>query len=220
MLSTQRSVFDLEAIAANPAKHEPKVELGSYTHIKAYHCCRTRDIRSYERDGIRFISRKEVETDFRSIFEHVPTKYLDEAIARRDVPLCPPEIFAGLDERFLLTYCGHYVLYGSETLQKFAGSLRTPGEANHLEVLRTIGTPKVLVLEIPMDETPSEFIDELDKKMELLAAHRYSEVYEIDTMMDCAMSLRRPVPPEWIVSHHTPKRVVDPFDGKRVYSFD
>lgn len=120
MQPDEKCVFDLVDIADNPAKHKPKADLALFTHVRAYHLCRPRDIKSYKTHGIRLFSREELENEFRLIFAHISPQYLDEAIERFGPPRLPPEIFAGLDSRFLLECCGDYALYGSETIKGFA----------------------------------------------------------------------------------------------------
>ncbi|HWY85518.1 MAG TPA: hypothetical protein VNX28_02275 [Gemmataceae bacterium] len=78
----------------------------------------------------------------------------------------------------------------------------------------------MLVLEIPTGQMPTDFIKELDELLVLLEQGRYCEVYQIGKTIDCAVTMERPIPPEWLVSHHTPKRIVDTEDRTRVFTFD
>ena len=46
-MSKEKQVFDLIAIATDPSKQKPKLDVKSFTHFKGYHACRPRDISTY-----------------------------------------------------------------------------------------------------------------------------------------------------------------------------
>jgi hypothetical protein len=139
-----------------------------------------------------------LEAQFRTIFIHVPQQYLNEAVSKQLGWPSEQRVDLGLDHRWLLHHCPHYARYGSEYIQNLASMIRTPDGCNHKEHLKTVGTPVLVTVEIPIDQIDHER-GELDEMLEALAEERYTEVFQADGMIDHGISIGRDVPAEWIM---------------------
>lgn len=104
-----------------------KVDLSGYTHIRAYHGCRTSNIESYIKEGIHSFSRKQAykmvmdilsqcgirEDEIRKSFE----RHWGECLHHYNA------ICLSISKNELLNLSGHYLIYGSEFICGMAADL-------------------------------------------------------------------------------------------------
>ena len=145
-----------------------------YTHVRAFHACCPRDVWEYFRIGLRPLSRRAAVRTARTLFlgqgtppitEHLLHAALDELLPDR----LDGRVYVGIDDRELLEDCGHYLMYGSEALAGVAAMLTKRLGWNVQCLLASLGTPTVLVVDVPctrvsmsdLQELSSAIIDEL-----------------------------------------------------------
>lgn len=95
-----------------------KVELSEYTHIRAYHGCRTLNVESYIKEGIHSFSRKQA-------YKIVHDILLQCGIEEKEILKCFnkkwnddmdhfDKVCVNISKEDMLYLSGHYLIYGSE----------------------------------------------------------------------------------------------------------
>ena len=124
--------------------------------VRVFHCTRTRSVGSFRASGIRAI---DLEQRLHGLFvllrEHLPSlSYADvmEA-ARKTLPidgLRENAVYVGVDVRFLMDHCGHYLLYGSEGVLAVVRHLENSLGQELAHHLKKEGTPTVVEIDLPV----------------------------------------------------------------------
>ncbi len=198
----QNNVFDLIKIAGAKENHVPKPDLNNFTHVRAYHCCRPVDQHSYRDKGILVGQPGELESQFREIFNDFDEALLDQAVAKSP-PSAELRVDLALDYRWLFRQCQEYAQYGSERLLKFADNLNSGNGIDLRGRLRDIGTPTMVIAEVPIKRVDKTDLEELDELLLQLANGQYKAVFESDEMIDFTISIDDGVPPDWIAEIKT-----------------
>ena len=129
----------------------------TFASIRMFHCCRPVNVQSYYEHGFRVIDSRQADDLFQKIFlgnprfPEITTAYVAAAI--KNVAGSYERhgyIYFGLDDRFLIECCGHYLIYGSEYLQTLAASLEDQVGHPTKSELRRIGIPTVFVVDMDM----------------------------------------------------------------------
>ncbi len=185
--------------------------------LRVYHGCRPVDLDSYRKHGIRVLDCAAIIAQTREWLEADPGNddllpLLSGMTERVDPATREGHVYFGLDDRFLVEHCGHYLIYGSEFL--------TAGLGRQRQVLATRGRPTIIEVDVPIDRLAPTLQDELTKLL-LRDWARIAAWDEVRTYpQDFGFSLRYDVPPSWIVGFTHPPRVPDPLDQRRVRVFD
>jgi hypothetical protein len=113
-------------------------------------------------------------------------------------------VYFGLDDRYLLEYCGHYLNYGSEYLLCFSAFLAKQIGYDLKEELGKLGMPTIFEVNMPIKRFQSAEIEQpAEDALSAWAyciAHEKSEPGKLDFSIDICNSL----PPENIVKHYHP----------------
>ena len=98
-----------------------------FAFVKMYHCCRPLSIQSYYDCGIRVLNMSEMNSRFEKIFlgnqqfPQVTQTHIQSAINHMAKSYKRHGyVYFGMDDRFLINNCGHYLIGGSEYLQSLA----------------------------------------------------------------------------------------------------
>lgn len=184
--------------------------------IRGYHACRPHDFADYLAGGIRALDSLEL------------TQLLHNAIEQLNIPDLGEEILAMgrarlsqhtnsivyfvLDQRHLLRYSGHYLIYGSEWLCSVFGK--------HRALLREHGVPTLLEVAFPLSCASASDLRQL-------ARHLLHEWTRLSTMhfqesrsVDFSFAVRERIPAEMIVAHSHPCMIGDPLEGGQEYVND
>lgn len=116
--------------------------MSEYTHIRAYHACRTSDIESYIKKGIHSFSRKQA-------YKIVHDTLIQCGIEEKEILKCFNvkwnsdihhfnTICVSISKEELLNLSGHYLIYGSEFICGMAADLFCQHK------LRQIGIPTLI----------------------------------------------------------------------------
>lgn len=187
-----------------------------YSHIRAYHGCSPTDIHSYLDHGLRPLNIDEFNLHAKrhfcgQMFSEVTNDILQMAIVDVGAGLRENRIYFGLDDQFLINYCGHYLLYGSEYLACVAASLtRLTGRMDYQQSLKGIGKPTILACNIPTSMIENSILEELCRHM---VQHFFENHLDSShsTELDFGFEIHEPLPPEEIASYYHPEHVPDPF---------
>ncbi|MEX2168069.1 MAG: hypothetical protein WD851_02055 [Pirellulales bacterium] len=172
--------------------------------------CRTEEVDSYYKYGIRLVSRDTLRQQFRDLFSELPKETIESANPKSGHHASPQQVFVGVDCRFLLQYCAHYCIYGSEYLTSLAANITTPDGEDYRQRLKNIGRPTVIVLDIPFECLPPSDATGVIDELARVASGDLDNVVMPNMLIDYGISFDHPLPCEWVVDHCHPEAVWDP----------
>lgn len=197
-----------------------------YAFLRMYHGCRPISVESYYDSGIQVLNISEMNSRFQRIFLDNPKYPLVSADLIQDAIEHMAKsykrqgyVYFGIDDRFLINHCGHYIIEGSEYLQSLAAFIERKIGCDLKSELRRYGKPTVFTARIPVSAIPRGTLREL--ACELLqtwaynVAHSRSHSYELDF----GIELDRELPPDHIIGHYHPEEIPDPSNGYKIYCF-
>jgi len=179
--------------------------------IHAFHGCRAKDASPYHEHGILLNDPEILAEQLRTIVREetglerygsmVETLIAEFDSRDRDTD----RLYLTADERALVEDMGHYLIYGSEWIQCVLGW------GAHA-VLRERGVPTIVDVRLPLSTQSPQTRRELARKLlhewaRVRVEGRSGDVRDIDF----SFILKEAVPSSWVLSHHHPKYVIDPF---------
>jgi hypothetical protein len=187
----------------------------SITHIQAYHACRPQNIESYYKNGIIPLSSIDIQLYFRKFLLDADIKIssnaIEFAISKVSIGDIEGITHLILDDRTLISRCGHYLIYGSEYLNTLVINLPQIGEYARNE-LKKFGKATIFVCKISIIHLSNW--KELAQRM--LAEHAYAIVHGRTNVhkLSHTIFMKERVPPENICYHYHPKLIKDPYKNK------
>jgi hypothetical protein len=201
-----------------------------YSHIRAYHACRPDNISTYYEKGLLLRSKDAQIERFRSIFLSGKFPELTEEMLQQSIKELTPysdadgELCLAIDDRFIIEFCGLYLVYGSEYIAGLVNNLPIENAKKHqyLSVLREIGKPTFLEINLP---NTSEYVSDgiiWEIIQEILTGWAYCLANSITQPhhLDCTVSIIKPLPPEHICSHYHPGKIPDSHMGHKIYNVE
>lgn len=198
----------------------------SFSHVSMFHCCRPRYIEPYYSDGIRVLSPDEANRQFADLCHdsndlvNIPEQDIIAAIdsmsnssGRFD------QAYFGLDDRYLIEHCGHYLIYGSEYLQSLCRHLRDRIRYDLSSQLKRIGIPTVFQIKISVSQLTIQELSTLANNALPAWAYRIAHNRREPGLLNFAIMLSHDLPPTDIVTHYHPEKIPDPFFGRMVYRY-
>ena len=197
-----------------------------YAFLRMYHCCRPISVESYYNSGIKVLNISEMNSRFQRIFLGNP-KY----------PLVTPDlvqagiedmaksyrrhgyVYFGLDDRYLINHCGHYLIEGSEYLKSLAAFIERKIGGHLKSELRGHGKPTVFELQIPISVIPEGELRVLAS--ELLQTWAYNIAHSKDDPHELAFCIDfdRGLSSDHIMGHYHPEKIPDPSNGHEFYCY-
>ncbi|HXT14927.1 MAG TPA: hypothetical protein VN706_04815 [Gemmatimonadaceae bacterium] len=189
--------------------------------VRLFHGCRPEDVSQYYSLG--FIRHADHIVDrarhVLGVRLGLSGEILERAIADTQLDLDRDRIFFVLDDRALLRYAGHYLIYGSESIMAIAATAIRLGGPNLQPRLRNIGIPTLFTCDVPWtlldNARQSEIADTLYDEHRVTRGRQKSE----SGLRDHTVILRCDVPASVIVSHHHPPSIADWHESGRPYVF-
>jgi len=198
-----------------------------FNFIKMYHCCRPLDVQSYYDFGIKVLDMSDMNTRFRELFGNNPRftqitethikaaiEYMAGSYKRHG------NVYFGMDDRFLINYCGHYLIYGSEYMGGLATFIQQQFNYDLKAELRKYGKPTIFKVRIPVtafsEAELRELASEALRTWAFNMAHNRTYSYELDFGKDFDYSLAS----DHIIGHYHPNKIPDPLNYRRTYRFD
>jgi len=221
-----QDVYSKLGLYADVAAQLPNHLRHAFRHVRMFHCCRPVDVKSYYEHGIRVLNPRKLDEQFRALFlgnpsfPNIAAAHIDDAIEAmagsygRD-----GFVYFGLDDRYLIEYCGHYLIYGSEYLQCLAAHVGHDANCLEKAELRKLGLPTVVAVDVPIECFSDHELCELgDAALHAWAyrlLHRQPEI----RMINFAISINQGLPPRSIKGHFHPECVPDPFRFRIPYRY-
>jgi hypothetical protein len=182
-------------------------------NVLGYHGCRPQDLTPYFTNGIKALDPSELMQSLHDAVEQANIPDLGEvilALGRTRLNQHTNSIvYFVLDQRHLLDFSGHYLIYGSEWLCSVFAKSRA--------LLLSSGVPTLLKVRFPLG-----YVSTSDRRQ--LARHLLHEWTRLSTMrlqesrsVDFSFAVRDRIPAEMIVGHSHPSSINDPLEGGREY---
>lgn len=171
------------------------INIGNYSHIRAYHACRPLDVGKYYQEGIRPFDEKEMRQTATAIFG-----VSMETVIKNEPKLQPAlseNVYFGLYKQELLNGSGHYLCWGSEYLAAIAVQLDKSEYGKYHDILYNTGIPTIFICDIPIRVLPQWQIDDISKNCNFSAGNFTCWIPEF---------LR----PEHIIAHEHPLKIYNP----------
>ena len=199
---------------------------GTFPLIRMFHCCRPTDIQSYYDNGLLVLDSGKSNEDLRAVFfdnpefpgitaTHIEAAVEEMAGSYRRHGF----VYFGLDDRYLIDVCGHYLIYGSEYVQSLAACIERQTGRSVKPVLRRRGVPTVFAVDMPIEHFDDDELTTLGEAAlhawAYSIAHNTAEAGEIDF----AIELDQPLGPDFISSHYHPECIPDPFRQRACYRY-
>ncbi|MBN2591156.1 MAG: hypothetical protein JXA96_14915 [Sedimentisphaerales bacterium] len=198
-----------------------------YSHIRMYHGCRPVDVQRYYREGIKPCEEMgNIQIDrFREIFLSDDFPELTEEMLQESIKIInnpPPDtgVHFIIDDNCMIERCGHYLIYGSEYLQGLVNNLPVKDKEKYRSVLRGIGKPTFLEVNLP---NTNDFVEDirifkiLDRMLRLWV---YNIAHNGTTSGDFYYGtvIMKELQPEYICSDYHPKKIKDSLMGNKYYN--
>ncbi len=197
-----------------------------FNYVRMFHCCRPRHTEPYYSQGIRVLRADEANRQFMDFcgesdeLSNISPKDIRAAIDwMSDSYGRFGQVYFALDDRFLIEYCGHYLIYGSEYLQSLCSYLRDKIRYDFSSQLMQVGIPTVFQVNISVSQFE---IQELSALADIaLPAWAYCIAHDKRDpgLLDFAIMLDDTLPPANIVDHYHPEEIPDQFNGRLIYRY-
>lgn len=180
--------------------------------VRTYHGCRTTDVYEYLKNGIllndpkklkKIVSRMVNEEEaFLELRDRVDLLLEEFKSTNRDIG----KLYLVLDDRFLISEAGHYLLYGSEWIMCLLGTYFYPA-------LRSRGIPTIFSVAMPLNLISQSNRTELAKILLQEWTRIKINSLGIIPKKDFTFVLNEIIPPEMIEGHYHPRFLYDPHCG-------
>lgn len=204
---------EIKATTADRLKEE-------FRAFRAAHATRTDDLSPIYREGLRIPSNIEIENKARHLFmngqyPNLNEQRLEAAIRDLNEGHWPyrtdqtPRLYLCADERDFLTKpgnSGHYLDFGSEYLFNLA--IRLVGDHEAKRVLRSVGRPTMVLVDIPMATLHSSTLQEFAGSiLEYLFCDLVEglDAHALGPGAGSAITLHAELPKETVIGHYHPK---------------
>lgn len=182
---------------------EYKINIENYTHVRAYHACRPLNISDYLQEGIKPI-------DYRMALQDVKIRIVSDFVSEREATRMfrtlwkdsndiHKKVWVQLNKEDLLTFSGHYLIYGSEFINTLAMNLGCRDR------LKNIGIPTIFSCDIPIEDINFQTISDIEQCF-------YNKHTD-----DIGFSVWEIVPEDIVDYEHPVKGIPDPYYGRIKY---
>lgn len=185
-----------------------------FRFVKMYHCCRPSDTQSYYDSGIRVLDANDVNEKFKKLFlgntkfPQITESHIQAAIDHMaDSHGRAGLIYFGLDDRFLLEHCGHYLIYGSEYLQGLATSIQREFGYELKAELRKSGKPTVFEVQMPVEDFSEDELWALAEQVFPTWAYNIAHNKDSSYALDFCIQIDHGLPADLIVRHYHPETI-------------
>jgi len=190
-----------------------------YCSIRAYHGARPLNVEAYYNSGILISDCDNLVCQARAVFASSAFPAFSPSEIDQAVNSLPRyvdgSVCVALDDRQLVEWAGHYMIYGSEYIMAIAGCLPPIQGMNCQQYLKGIGAPTVFELEVPVSAVSDYELNAL-----ALSIGEEESVGEVPCNIDFTFELHESLAPECIIGHYHPREIWDQHDGGRIYVWE
>lgn len=186
--------------------------LSEYDAIRTYHSCRPINIDSYYEYGLLVANYKDLKDHLinnvlGALEINVDNEHIHAAVERLG-NTHNNSLFLAVDDRHLLEYCGHYLIYGSEYISALIADIQKRSGQVSLNDLKKIGSPSMIEVNLPLERISGNDLEQFVRQVNNL----------IDDECECiqydyTFEIYQPLPPDFIVGHYHPGTINDPLNN-------
>lgn len=207
-------------------KRLPTHMRSTFGSVSMFHCCRPVNVQSYYDRGFRVLDSRQANDLFRKVFVGNP-RFPEITAAHAEATIEGMArsykrhgyVYFGLDDRFLIQHCGHYLIYGSEYLQALAASVGGQIGRPTRSELRRIGIPTVFVVDVPVQRFSDSDLTTLGESALHAWAYGIAHKTEDVRKIDFGIGIEHCLGPEFIREHYSPETIPDPFRQRLPYRY-
>lgn len=204
-----------------------KLFRGNFPFLRVYHACRPINPEVYYEKGLLVNTPQRLFATFCEIFLGSNLPYLKkshlqkifESESSNPELIDNGELYVGLDDRHLIKFCGHYLIYGSETLHAWA--LKLPGGHNdyYRSILRSVGRPTMFCINLPNTKryVPDFYIEELLKNVFSSWMYNTANSVTDNYKLSFTIKIKENLSPSKIHSHYFPEQIPDQHYHLKIY---
>jgi hypothetical protein len=181
--------------------------------VISFHACRPLDIGEYTEHGIQPLNRERLMEQISSMAysNHLVALKLQEiekAVNEWEPGIDEGRVFTALDDRELLHNSGHYLVYGSETVNSILMKSGLKG------VLKSTGIPTIFRICQKLSQFNMQQHHELASEMLLDWSRRKLTQSDRVTILNFTLFGECVIPPERILGHNHPPNIFDPIEWR------
>lgn len=169
----------------------------NFTHIRAFHGCRTNDLNSYYSHGIKPLTKEWSYEHLQTILKTKPYITEDKILTTLNkIWTEPNRVWFTITKEELLYRSGHYLLYGSELINAVLSQFYLRDE------LKKNGIPTIFACDVPLYDIGKDFLNNI---IENLGKRK--------SLDQSAFMILGKLSAEHVVSHEhpDPKKIYDPY---------
>ena len=122
-----------------------------------------------------------------------------------------------LDYNFMIEGYAHYLIYCGEYLCSLVSNLPVENVEKYRSVLRKIGKPTILKIDLPIDLVTDERIEKILDRMLREWMHSIAYNQTSAGIFDLPYAIPKTLPPEYIVSDFNPRKIRDSLMRNKYY---
>jgi hypothetical protein len=188
-----------------------------FSEVRVFHACRPESLSSYYERGLMPLDLREMNRIARTLFlEADPSlkeKHLQDVVDKLQPDGREGRLYVALDDRFLIRYSGHYLIYGSEFLYCVANQLSEVTGVDYTSWLKQRGRPTMIVASIPTSELSGSKLRHLAGAMCREVASDATYERAETSLVEFSFSGCIGIPPNHICDHYHPPMILDPLSG-------
>lgn len=168
-----------------------------FTHIRAFHGCRTNDLYSYYTHGIKPLTKEWSYEQLQTILKTKPNLTQDKILTTLNKNWTEPNrVWFAITKEELLYRSGHYLLYGSELINAVLSEFDLRDE------LKKTGIPTLFSCDVPLYDIGEVFLNNIIENLSKRKSLDHS-----------AFMILGKLSPEHVVSHEhpDPRKIYDPY---------
>lgn len=187
----------------------------SFVSVRAFHACCPTDVSCYYEKGLIPLCRADAHEIFKTTLLSNENLDVTENDIDKVIEMAPDlaeesKVWFNLDNRTLLDYCGHYLLYGSEYIVGLAAKLSSHSSFDCRQYFKNRGTPTMFVCDLSWEIIREATAQYLIRRVIFEYFRSVQEQsYTVGTI-DFGFSISSVVPSQMITSHYHPPAVFDP----------
>ena len=186
----------------------------SASRLRVYHGCRPVDINSYLTNGIRILRQEDFVKEMREFINADPRLAgvdLDKKLKEYPREYDQGKSFLTFDDRMMIEWAGHYLIYGSEWKAVLLGR-------SNWGILLEQGTPTMLLIDLPGSFVPENILEQFARDLLLEWTRHIARPADPVNLKDHGVELERDLEPKYIVGHEHPIQLKDPWNERKFYS--
>lgn len=204
-------------ILSDEKQHDLREDvLARFEFFRSYHGCRPLSLESYLREGLQPLTRERLAEIAFALFDGTVSKMeIDELVHRTKLNTREGHVYFTADKDELIRGCGHYLIYGPESLSCLWRDEHDRPTKRFLESQdrhRTRGFPTIFTCDVPLRLVIDGYRRELADALitQFFQLESVKPVAPREWSRNWGYSIQQALPPEFLRTHEHPAIIRDP----------